>query len=282
MATLRYEPATEQDVPLLARLNQTLMDSQNVETGMTEEALEIRMREFLTDGYQAVIFRMDEQVAGYALYRLDPKFVQIRHFYVNTSVSKNARVDLAFQLLREKEFESYASIRLEVPEANKESIRIWESVGFRPRSVQLELETARKSGTRKSCGAVIYRRRIRKVEFLTVLHEKGGHWGFPKGHGVSGESEVETAKREIKEEVGLLVSFRESFYERQFYLTPKERRKEVVFFLSRVRRPSVHVQRSEIREYRWLDYWSTRELLTYETSKLVLDRAWEYLNSRGL
>ena len=282
MAALQHYPAAESDLPTLVRLNQELMDAQDVETGMSEEALELRMRDFLTEGYQAVMFHVKEMVVGYALYRLDPKFVQIRHFYVNTSLSKKARVEDAFQLLREKEFESYASIRLEVPESNKDSIRMWESLGFRPRSVQLELETARKSGRRKSCGAVIYRRRMRKIEYLTVLHEKGGHWGFPKGHGVAEESEVETAKREIKEEVGLVVTFRDDFYERQFYLTQKERRKEVVFFLSRVGRQRVQVQRSEIREFRWGSYWDTRELLTYESSKLVLDRAHDYIHDRGV
>jgi 8-oxo-dGTP pyrophosphatase MutT (NUDIX family) len=281
VAELELSPATQADISYLVTLNLELMEAQNVETGMTVEVLELRMRELLENGYQATLFRVKQQVVGYALYLLTPKYVQIRHFYVNTALSKKAKVENAFQLLRETEFQSYASIRIEVPEANKDTIRMWESIGFRPRSVQLELETARKAGLRKSCGAVIYRKRWRTIEYLTVLHEKGGHWGFPKGHGVAEESEVETAKREIKEEVGLTVSFRDDFYERQFYLTQKERRKEVVFFLSRVRRPRVHVQRSEIREYRWGNYRETRELLTYESSKLVLDRAHDYLQDTG-
>jgi hypothetical protein len=56
----------------------------------------------------------------------------------------------------------------------------------------------------------------------------------------------------------------------------------VVFFLARVRRPRVRVQRSEIRAYRWLPYWETRELLTYENTKLVLDKAHEFIRDRGL
>jgi 8-oxo-dGTP pyrophosphatase MutT (NUDIX family) len=281
MASLSYTHAQDEDVPMLEKLNADLLQAQNVESGMTLDALEVRMREFLAAEYQAVLFVFREKVVGYALFKLEPKFAFVRHIYVDTSVAKKVRVDTAFQLLRKGEFEDYASVRLDVPEGNKESLKIWESIGFRPRSVRLELETATKSGTRKSCGAVIYRRRFRRPEFLVVLHENGRHWGFPKGHADSGETEMETAVREINEETGLHVTFREDFYERVYFLTPKERRKEVVFFLSRVGRQHVQVDPSEIREFRWLSYWESRERLTYETSKLVLDKAYDYLRERG-
>jgi 8-oxo-dGTP pyrophosphatase MutT (NUDIX family) len=123
---------------------------------------------------------------------------------------------------------------------------------------------------------------MRRPRYLVVQHESGGHWGFPKGHPDAGETEMETAKREIAEETGLHVDFRDGFFERLYYLTPKERRKEVVFFLSRVRRPRVRPEHGEIRGYRWLPYWETRELLTYENTKLVLDKAHEFLTERGL
>ncbi|MFP4376072.1 MAG: NUDIX domain-containing protein [Spirochaetales bacterium] len=281
MAALSYTHALDSDVPVLAKLNEELLQAQNVESGMTLEALEVRMREFLAADYQAVLFVFRDAVVGYALFKLQPKFAFIRHIYVNTDAGKKVRVETAFQLLRKGELQDYASIRLDVPEGNKDSLQIWESIGFQPRSVRLELETATKSGTRKSCGAVIYRRRLRKPEFLVVLHEKGRHWGFPKGHANSGETEMETAVREIKEETGLHVTFREDFYERVYFLTPKERRKEVVFFLSRVGRHHVQVDPAEIREYRWLSYWETRDRLTYENSKLVLDKAYDYLKERG-
>lgn len=282
MAALSYTRAQDSDVPMLAKLNADLLQAQNVESGMTLDALEVRMREFLAAEYQAVLFVYHEKVVGYALFKLEPKFAFIRHIYVDTSAGKKVRVDTAFQSLRKGELQAYASIRLDVPEGNKESLQLWESMGFQPRSVRLELETATKSGTRKSCGAVIYRRRFRKPEFLVVLHEKGRHWGFPKGHADSGETEMETAVREIKEETGLSVTFRENFHERVYFLTPKERRKEVVFFLSRVGHQPVQVDPAEIREYRWLAYWKTRDRLTYENSKLVLDKAYDYLNERGL
>ena len=52
-------------------------------------------------------------------------------------------------------------------------------------------------------GGIIYRRREGRLEFFFLRHGKG-RWTFPKGHRDLGESLVETAIREIKEEVGLV------------------------------------------------------------------------------
>lgn len=282
MATLSYTRADENDVAVLARLTSALLDDQRIAVDLDQEELENRIRGYLADGYQAVLFTWGDRAVGFCLYRLNPKYANIRHFYVDESVGKKLNASDAFSMLRNNELGEYASIRVDVPESAKERLQLWQSMGFRPRSIRLELHTARKRKTRKSCGAVVYRRKMGRPCFLVVQHENDGHWGFPKGHGVAGESEMDTARREIAEETGLHVGFREGFFERLYYLTPKERRKEVVFFLSRVRRPRVRVQRSEIRAYRWLPYWQTRELLTYENTKLVLDKAHEFILERGI
>ena len=60
----------------------------------------------------------------------------------------------------------------------------------------------------KSCGAVIWRSLGGKREYLIILNKKSpasGHWGFPKGHIEADESEADTARREILEEVGLKI-----------------------------------------------------------------------------
>jgi len=281
MPSLTYERADESDLPTLGSFNAALLDEQRIVVDLEPAELENRLSGYLADGYQAVLFKWDGRPVGYCLYRLYPKYAYVRHLYVDESVSKKLSIADAFSLLRNSEFSDYASIRHDVPDSAKERLHVWESMGFRPRSVRVELHTATKRKTRKSCGAVVYRRRFGKPEFLVVQHENGGHWGFPKGHVAVRESEMETARREVAEETGLHVHFREGFYERIYYLTPKERRKEVVYFLSRVRRPRVRTQASEIRAYRWLPYWETRELLTYENTKLVLDKAYEFIAQRG-
>ena len=59
----------------------------------------------------------------------------------------------------------------------------------------------------KSCGAIVFRKFHGNVEILLIKHANGGHWSFPKGHVEEGETEVETATREIFEETGISVMF---------------------------------------------------------------------------
>ena len=50
----------------------------------------------------------------------------------------------------------------------------------------------------KSCGGIVYRKFHGNTEILLIKHVKSGYWSFPKGHVENGETEEETAKREIK------------------------------------------------------------------------------------
>ena len=58
----------------------------------------------------------------------------------------------------------------------------------------------------KSCGAIVYRKYHGNTEILLIKHINSGHWSFPKGHVEAGESEAETARREIKEETNFSVA----------------------------------------------------------------------------
>ena len=62
----------------------------------------------------------------------------------------------------------------------------------------------------KSCGAVVYCQEENDIKYLLVC-ERSGFWVFPKGHMEEGESEHETALREVKEETGLDVMFVDDF-----------------------------------------------------------------------
>jgi 8-oxo-dGTP pyrophosphatase MutT (NUDIX family) len=52
----------------------------------------------------------------------------------------------------------------------------------------------------QSFGAVVYRRRKGRVLFLLLKHNSGNHWSLAKGHAEPGETEEQTARREILEE----------------------------------------------------------------------------------
>ena len=84
----------------------------------------------------------------------------------------------------------------------------------------------------KSCGAVLFRGAAGRRTFL-VLHSTLGHWTLCKGHVEPGESEHETAEREIREETGLSVGFVDGFRHVITYSPAPGVTKDVVFFLGR-------------------------------------------------
>jgi 8-oxo-dGTP pyrophosphatase MutT (NUDIX family) len=282
LSKLSYRPAGTEDTEALAGMNASLMQAEGSDDPLTLEELRYRMNAFLLeDGYQAVIFEYDGTAVGYALYRVEPKFTYLRQFYVTENMRGRGLGTAAFKLLRQSEWSQAAEIQLDVLDWNRGAREFFEDLGFEPRATRLRLETADRSSTRKSCGAIIYRRGLAGIRYLLLRHTNGGHWSFPKGHMEKGESERDTAIREIFEETGLHPHFRHGFYERIYYLTPKGRKKEVVYFLARVWRSAVRVQGEEISEYRWVPYGEARSLLTFENTRLLLDRAHVRLTGRG-
>ena len=127
----------------------------------------------------------------------------------------------------------------------------------------------------KSVGAVIFNQNGVEIEYL-ILNYPAGHWDFPKGNVEEGETEENTAKREVAEETGItnitiLPSFRKKiqYYYRQEHVTV---RKEVIFYLARS--PTKHIQLSnEHTNYAWLNYTDVIRKLTYTNSKSILKSA---------
>ena len=73
----------------------------------------------------------------------------------------------------------------------------------------------------KSCGAICYTREEGAPRVLVICHRYGGHWAFPKGHVEAGESEEETAMREVREETGAQVRVRPGYREVTTYSPAK-------------------------------------------------------------
>lgn len=62
------------------------------------------------------------------------------------------------------------------------------------------------SKTVVSCGAVVYRSGPTGTEILLVKQaDTGPSWGIPKGHMEPGETYINTAIREVKEETGITI-----------------------------------------------------------------------------
>ena len=85
----------------------------------------------------------------------------------------------------------------------------------------------------KSAGAIVFRRYGEKIYYL--LLDYGKHWEFSKGMVEQGETEEQTAIREIKEETGLDVELIKGFKEsiKYFYFWDGQKiSKTVIYFLA--------------------------------------------------
>lgn len=125
----------------------------------------------------------------------------------------------------------------------------------------------------KSCGAVVYRKHHGNTEILLIKHLNSGHWSFPKGHVEEGETEVETALREIKEETDIDVMIDPTFRETVTYFPKKETQKVVVYFMAKAKNFDFTPQESEIADIRWVDICHAASLLTYENDKTIVAKA---------
>ena len=129
----------------------------------------------------------------------------------------------------------------------------------------------------KSCGAIVYRKHHGNTEILLVRHLKSGHWSFPKGHMEAGETEEDTARREIKEETGLDVLLDTGFRETVNYSPKKNTKKTVVYFVGMVASHELITQQDEISELRWLEIEQAGNVLTYDNDKLLANKAKSFI-----
>lgn len=125
----------------------------------------------------------------------------------------------------------------------------------------------------KSCGAIVYRKSHGNIEILLIKHVNSGHWSFPKGHVEAGETEEETALREIKEETGIDVIIDSTFRETVTYFPRKDTQKVVVYFLAKAKNFEYVPQEEEIAQIKWVDIGYATSVLTYENDKTIVNKA---------
>lgn len=125
----------------------------------------------------------------------------------------------------------------------------------------------------KSCGAIVYRKFHGNTEILLIKHVNSGHWSFPKGHVEFGETEVETAQREILEETGIDVIIDSSFRETVSYSPKRGTQKIVVYFLAKAKNSDYSPQEEEIADIKWVEIGRAQSVLSYENDKSIVAKA---------
>ena len=117
-----------------------------------------------------------------------------------------------------------------------------------------------------------------ELKFLVVRHNVG-HWSFPKGHPEAGETEVESALRELREETGISeVELAPDWFALERYHFKGHDRgerinKTVKYFLGLVKSPQVTLLEEELQDYRWVNEAEAKRLISFPAGRRVLDQA---------
>lgn len=130
----------------------------------------------------------------------------------------------------------------------------------------------------KTSGAVLYTEKDSERRYLLVK-TKSGHIGFPKGHVEYGETEKESALREILEETGIKAELYGDFRMEYTFTTLENTEKTGAFYLAYYNYKESQLQESEIDEEYLLPYEEAYEKLNWEQDKAVLSGAEKYLCS---
>ena len=120
---------------------------------------------------------------------------------------------------------------------------------------------------------MVFRKYHGNIELLLIKHVVGGHWSFPKGHVEPGETEEQTALREIKEETGIDVELNTSFREVVSYSPKRDTTKDVIYFLGKAKTFQYTPQEEEIAQIKWVEINLAHSFLTYDNDKQLVNKA---------
>lgn len=147
----------------------------------------------------------------------------------------------------------------------------------------------------KSAGAIIFYKN-KEIKYLLLHYPSSAkaakprsrvtslrgrdYWDLPKGHIEKGEKEIETVKREVKEETGLedikiIEGFKE-WIKYFFRFKSKTIFKIVTFYLAETKEKEIKISGEHIG-YAWLAYKQALEQLTFKNAKDILRKAHQFL-----
>ena len=132
----------------------------------------------------------------------------------------------------------------------------------------------------KSCGFVAYQETA-GIRLFLLIRALNGEYGFPKGHVEQGETELETAVRELKEETNIAVRIIDGFRRQISYRFPSKENviKQAVYFLGKCTADRIICQTSEVSEAIFLPLDQALALLSFEDTKSILREANAYLDT---
>lgn len=132
-----------------------------------------------------------------------------------------------------------------------------------------------------TCYGIIPCRKKGETWEVFLIHQKKGHWGFPKGHPDAGESPTESAQRELAEETGLRVVqwiITEPF--KEYYNFAEEGisyEKTVQYYLALVEGTPT-LQQAEVAGGGWHSFPMAYNRITFKNTRHLLEKVAEELH----
>jgi ADP-ribose pyrophosphatase YjhB (NUDIX family) len=122
-----------------------------------------------------------------------------------------------------------------------------------------------------SCGAVTWRATEAGPAILLIQQFKGrDRWGIPKGHVNPGEAFEDTARREVKEETGVLIELGQALPPVTF--TSRHEVKTVMSWLARPvgdHEPKHDDPDNEVADARWFPISQLPEIVSYQRTLIA-------------
>jgi GNAT superfamily N-acetyltransferase len=97
------------------------------------------MRSWLQEGYEAVLFERDGEVAAYALYNVQPDEIHLRHFFVARHLRRQGVGREAIELLRDRVWPLSPRLTVSVLTHNEAAVQFWRAMGYKDYCLAMEI-----------------------------------------------------------------------------------------------------------------------------------------------
>jgi 8-oxo-dGTP pyrophosphatase MutT (NUDIX family) len=137
---------------------------------------------------------------------------------------------------------------------------------------------------RKGICAVVFHRKGKTIQVLLlhrVLHWKG--WEFPKGGCRKGETQLQTLKRELCEELGVseFLQIKKSPVKLEFFDSARNKKVEMQAFLVELPASAkISILKNKCKEhssFKWVSKLQALKLLSFENQKKVFRKALRFV-----